>query len=118
MYNLSLLLVCVFSVEIFIRLNFYYLSVSILKLAQKVIHILHKNSISDHWKQRVILAYALTIMKNSAILLLILFLILSLFFIADLFLNEFLSYAVSLFGTLASIAFAIGYIYLRKSLMK
>tara|TARA_B110000093_G_scaffold157721_1_gene176221 strand:+ start:349 stop:705 length:357 start_codon:yes stop_codon:yes gene_type:complete len=118
MSHLLLLLVCIVSVEVFIRLNFLSLLDSILKVTRKVIHVIPEDSISDHWKEKVIPAYALRMMKYSLQILLILLLILSLFFVADYFFNGFLALTLSLFGIIESMVFAFGYAYLRKSLIK
>ena len=113
-----MLLVCIVSVEVFIRLKFLSLLDSILKVTRKVIHVIPEDNISDHWKEKVIPAYALRIMKYSLQMLLILFLILSFFFIADFFLNDFLIFTLSLIGIIESIVFAFGYVYLRKLFIK
>jgi preprotein translocase subunit SecE len=118
MIHLLLLLVCVLSVEVFIRLNFLSLLDSILKVTRKVIYVIPQDNISDHWKEKVIPAYALRIMKYSLQILLILFLILSFFFIADFFLNDFLIFTLSLIGIIESMVFAFGYVYLRRSFIK
>ena len=118
MIHFLLLLVCILSVEIFIRLNFLSLLDSILKVTKKVTYVIPKNNISDHWKEKVIPAYALRIMKYSLQILLILLLIMSLFFIADFFFNDFLAFTFSLIGIIESMVFAFGYVYLRKSLIK
>jgi len=118
MSHLLLLLVCIVSVEVFIRLNFLSLLDSILKVTRKVIHVIPEDSISDHWKEKVIPAYALRIMKYSLQILLILFLILSFFFIADFFLNDFLIFTLSLIGIVESMVYSFGYIYLRRPFIK
>lgn len=118
MTHLLILLVCIFSVEVFIRSHFLSHLDSILKVTQKVTNVISKNNISDHWKEKVIPAYALRIMKYSLQILLILLLIMSLFFITDLFLNDFLAYTFSLIGVMESMVFAFGYVYLRKSFIK
>ena len=118
MIHLLLLLVCIVSVEVFIRLNFLSHLDSILKVTKRVTYIIPNNNISDHWKEKVIPAYALSIMKYSLQILLILFLIISLFFIADFFFNDFLALTLSFFGIIESMVFAFGYVYLRKSLIK
>ena len=82
MIHLLLLLVCILSVEVFIRLNFLSYLDSILKVTKKVAYVIPNNNLSDHWKEKVIPAYALRIMKYSLQILLILLLILSLFLIA------------------------------------
>ncbi len=118
MIHLLLLLVCILSVEFFIRLNFLLHLDSILKVIKRVTYVIPKSNISDHWKEKVIPAYALRIMKYSLQILLILLLILSLFFIADYFFNDFLAFTFSCVGIIESMVFAFGYIYLRKSLVK
>jgi len=95
-------------------LNFLSLLDSILKVTKKVTHVIPENNISDHWKEKVIPAYALRIMKYSLQILMILLLIISLFFITDFFFNRFLAFTLSLMGILESIVFAFGYVYLRK----
>ena len=118
MTHFLLLLVCIVSIEVLIRLNFLSFLGSILNITRKVTHVISQDNISDHWKERVIPAYALRIMKYSLQILFILLLILSFFFIADYFFNDFLSLALSLIGVAESIVFAFGYVFLRKALLK
>ena len=118
MIHLLLSLICILSVEVFIRLNFLTYLDSILKVAKKVTYVIPNNNISDHWKEKVIPAYALTIMKSSLQTLLILLLIMSLFFIADFFFNNFLAFTFSWIGIIESMVFAFGYIYLRRLFVK
>ena len=118
MIHLFLALVCILSVEVFIRLNFLSCLDSTLKVSKKATVVIPNNNISDHWKEKVIPAYALRIMKYSLQILLILLLIMSLFFVTDYFLNDFLVFTLSLIGIIESIVFAFGYVYLRKSFIK
>ena len=118
MIHFVLLLVCVLSVEVFIRFNFLLILDSILKVIRKVTYLIPKNNISDHWKEKVVPAYTLRMMKYSLQILLILLLILSLFFVADYFFNDFLALTLSFFGIIESIVFAFGYVYLRKLFIK
>ena len=118
MIHFFLLLVCVLSVEVFIRFNFLLILGSILKVIRKIIYVIPRDNISDHWKEKVIPAYALRMMKYSLQILLILLFILSLFFVADYFFDHFLALTLSLFGIIESMVFAFGYAYLRKSLIK
>ena len=118
MIHLLLSLVCIVSVEVFIRLNFLSHLDSILKVTKRVTYVIPKNNISDHWKEKVIPAYALRIMKYSLQILLILLLILSLFLIADFFFNDFLAFTFSWIGIIESMVFAFGYVYLRKLFIK
>ena len=118
MIHLLLLLVCILSVEVFIKLNFLSHLDSILKVTKRVTYGISKSNISDHWKEKVIPAYALRIMKYSLQILLILLLILSLFFIADYFFNDFLAFTFSWVGIIESMVIAFGYAYLRKLFIK
>ena len=118
MIHLILLLVCILSVEVFIRLNFLSYLDSILKVTKKVTFVIPKSNISDHWKEKVIPAYALRIMKYSLQILLILLLIMSLFFIVDFFFNDFLAFTFSWIGIIESMVFALGYVYVRKLFIK
>ena len=118
MNHLVLFLVCILSVEVFIRFNFLSILNSILNVTNKVIYIIYNENVSDDWKEKVVPAYALRIMKYSLQILLILLLILSLFLIADFFFNDFFALTLSLIGIVESIVFAFGYVYLRKLLIK
>ena len=118
MIHLLLLLVCIASVEVFIRLNFLSILDSILKVTRKVTYVIPRDNISDHWKEKVIPMYALRMMKYSLQILLILLLILSLFFIVDFFFNNFFAFTLSLIGIVESMVFAFGYFYLRKSVIE
>jgi len=118
MIHLLLSLVCILSVEVFIRLNFLSHLDSILKVTKKVTYVIPNNNISDHWKEKVIPAYALRIMKYSLQILLILLLIMSLFLITNYFFNDFLAFTFSLIGIIESMVFAFSYVYLRKLFIK
>jgi len=118
MIHFFLLLVCILSVEVFLRLNFLSYIESILNVTKRVIYIIRQNNISDHWKERVIPKYALIIMKRSIQMLLILLIIISLFFIVDYIKNDFIKFSLSLVGITDSICFAFGYVFLRKSFTK
>lgn len=118
MIHFGLLLICILSVEVLIRFNLLLILDSILKVARKAIYIIPRDAISDHWKEKVIPVYGLRMMWLSLQVLLILLLILSLFFIAEYFFNDFLARTLSLFGIIESMAFVIGYRYVRRSLVK
>jgi hypothetical protein len=118
MSHFILLITCIISVEVFIRLNFLSILDSILQVTRKVTFVIPADNISDHWKEKVVPAYALKIMKYSSQIFLILLIMLSLFFVADSLRNGFLEYTLSLMGIIESILFAWGYIYFRKSLIK
>ncbi len=106
--------VCISSIEIFIRSNFTHILASLLKVTKKVIQIIPQNNISDHWKERAIPAYAFKMMQYSLQMLLILLSILFLFFISNYCIEGFINFSVSLMGIAETVAFALGYVLLRK----
>ena len=114
MNHFILLLICILSVEIFARLNILSHLDSILTVIRKVTHIILENSISDHWKEKIVPMYALSMMKSSLRILLILLFVLFVFLIAELLFNDFFNHALSLIGAIESLAFASGYIFIRK----
>tara|TARA_Y100000389_G_C17355298_1_gene460721 strand:+ start:182 stop:538 length:357 start_codon:yes stop_codon:yes gene_type:complete len=114
MIHFLILLVCILSIEILIRLNFLSFIDSILKETRKVTNVISQDNISDHWKEKVIPVYALRIMKYSIQISFVLLVIISFFFIAAYFFNDFLNIVLSLIGVVESIFFAFGYFYLRK----
>ena len=118
MSHLVLSLVCILSVEVFIQFNFLSALDAIVKVAKKVVYIVPNQNISDHWKEKIIPAYALKIMKFSLQILLILLLILSFVIFADYLLKGFLAFTLSFIGIMESMVFAFGYVYLRKVLNK
>lgn len=118
MFHILLLLVCILSIEIFIRLKFLYFLDLLYKVVVKITHVIPAGNISDHWKERVVPKYAFIIMKRSIQMLLILLLIISLFFIINYIKNDFIKFSLSLVGIIDSICFAFGYLYLRKFFAK
>ncbi len=118
MNHLLLLLVCIVSVEVFIQFKFLSILNSILKVTKKVIYIIPQDKISDTWKEKVVPAYALRIMKHSLQIFLIISLILCFFIAGDFFLNNFILFTLSLTGIIESIVFVFGYAKLRQLFIK
>ena len=118
MSHLALLMVCILSVEVFIRFNFLIVLDSLLKVIRKVVYIIFQDNISDHWKEKVIPIYALRIMKYSLQILLILLVIILAFALASFFFNDLIGLTLSIIGIMESMVFAFGYAYTRKSLVK
>ncbi len=114
MNHFFLFFACILSVEIFIRFKFLFLLDSIHIVTKKVIYIIPNKKISDHWKEKVIPAYSIKIMRISLQILLILLVLLSVFYIIGAFLSNFFTLIFSAVGIVESIIFAFGYSYLRK----
>ena len=114
MNHLTMFLSCVFSVEIFLRLNFLSILDSIYVISNKALHLVTKKNISDHWKEKFIPAYSIKIIKSSLRVILILLLIFLMLAITEFFLHNFIDFVISYLGLIESIFFAFGYFYFRK----
>ena len=113
-----MLIVCIASIEVFNKLKFLLVLDSLITVTKKVIHVIPLNNVSDHWKEKVIPSYALSLMKYSFQMLVIFLLVIS-FFMAAVYLgNDFLAFTLSLIGIIESLVFVFGYVYLRKLLLK
>lgn len=118
MIHILLLIICVFSVEFFIRLKFLTIIDSMIKITKKVINVISSKYISEHWKEKIIPVYALRIMNYSIQLLFIFLITLSPIIIIDFFFNDLLVFIFSFIGIFESLFFSFGYIYIRQSFLK
>ena len=114
MNHFVLLIVCVLSVEIFTRWNYIDLISSIVGIGKKAVITIFNKNISDHWKENIITKYSMQMIRYSLQMLLIIFLIIFIFFIADNFLSGFLSFTFSLVGIIESLLFGFAYTYFKK----
>ena len=118
MNHLILFFLCLFSVEIFIRSNYVTLINSTIRVSKKAIFTILNKNISDHWKENIIPKYSLQMMKYSIQMLLILFLIIFIFVIADNLFSGFLAFTFSWNGIIESIMIAFIYAYIRKIIFR
>lgn len=118
MKHCILLVLCVLSIEIFIRSNYIFLINSLVKVSKKAIYIVLNKNISDHWKEKIITKYSLQMIKNSLQMLLIIVLIFFIFIIADNLFTGILAFTFSLNGIIESILIAFSYAYIRKYMLK
>ena len=118
MNHLILFITCLLTVEIFIRSNYGFLINSTIKASKKAIAIILNKNISDHWKENIIPKYSLQMMKYSMQMLLILFLIIFIFVIADNLFSGFLAFTFSWNGIIESILLAFSYVYIRKLIFR
>ena len=114
MNHIILSFFCFFSVEIFIKSNYIHLIYSIIKVSKKAVSTILNKNISDHWKENIIPKYSLRMMNYSLQMLLILFLIIFIFVIADNLFSGFLELILSWNGIIESILIAFSYAYIRK----
>jgi len=116
--HLILFISCLFSVEILIRSNYILLVKLIINVSKKAIYTISNKNISDHWKENIIPKYSLQMMNFSLQMLLIIFLIIFIFVVADKLFSGFLAFTFSWNGIIESILIAFSYAYIRKLIFK
>ena len=108
-----LVVACVLSIELFLRLKFMSYVNSIYRNSSKVFRIIMASNISDHWKEKVIPTYAFILLKNSLLILVILFLIILVFSAFIVLSSKFLTLILSITGVVMSIIISFTYLKLR-----
>ena len=91
---------------------------SLIRVSKKAIYTITNDKVSDHWKENIIPKYSIQMMKYSMQMLLILFLIIFIFVIADNFFRGFLAFTFSWNGIIESILLAFSYAYIRKLIFR
>jgi hypothetical protein len=108
-----LIIACVLSIELFLRLKFMSYVNSIFKNTKKVFRIIISSNISDHWKEKTVPIYAFILLKNSLFILGILFLIILVFSMFVVLSSKFLVLILSITGVAMSIIISFTYLKLR-----
>jgi hypothetical protein len=115
--HLLLFIFCILSIEIFLYGKALSSIYCVYSKINKLIKIIPSRKISDHWKEKVIIQYALIMMKNSLKILFILLLI-TLILIFFVFINyKFLENLSSFLGIIESLVICFFYISLRKKFL-
>ncbi len=114
-------LMSLLAIEIFIRLPFIKYGKQLLNTANKSVNVLISRKISDHWKEKVLLYYALKLLLHTITLTSMLGFILIIIFLPawildQLFINELhiIESFLSLSGLLSMSTAALIYILIRK----
>ena len=110
---LYLVIACILSIELFLRLKFMSYVNSIVKNMNKVFRIIISSNISDHWKEKMVPKYAFILLKNSLLILGILFLIILMFSAFIVISSKFLTLILSITGIAMSIFISFIYLKLR-----
>ena len=108
-----LVVACFLSIELFLRLKFMSHVNLIVRNTKKVFQIIISSNISDHWKEKMVPVYAFILLKNSLLILGILFLIVLVFSFFALISSKFLVLVISITGVAMSIVISITYLKLR-----
>ena len=112
--HIALIICCIFSVELFIHSDFKLNLLSLKALSEKAIKILKSKYISDHWKEKIIPFYAISIFKYSIKSFFVLALIIIIFFLPGFLVDNFFNFSMSIFGVIESIFFCVAYFEIRK----
>ena len=118
MKHIIIFIICLLSVEVFIRSNYISLINSLYEVSKKAVNIITNKNISDHWKEHIIPKYSIQMMKVSLQMLLIFLSIIVIFLTGDKVLSGFLDFTFSLNGIIESILFVFIYAYFRKLIVK
>ena len=108
-----LVVACVLSIELLLRLKFMSYVNSIGRNLNKVFHVIMASNISDHWKEKMVPTYAFILLKNSLLILGILFLIILVFSAFIVLSSKFLALILSVTGVATSIVISLTYLKLR-----
>ena len=108
-----LVVACVLSIELLLRLKFMSYVNSIGKNTNKVFRVIISSNISDHWKEKIVPVYAFILLKNSLLILGILFLIILVFSTFIVLSSKFLVLLLSVTGVAMSIVISFTYLKLR-----
>ena len=108
-----LLVACVLSIELLLRLKFMSYVNSIFRNTNKVFRVIISSNISDHWKEKMVPVYAYILLKNSLLILGILFLIIIIFSAFMVLSSKFLTLLLSVSGVATSIVISFAYLKLR-----
>ncbi len=116
MDHVYLICTCVFSIELFLRLNLLSYVNSVGKYTKKTFNIFIASKTSDHWKEKIVPAYASIILKNSLSIIGLLFLGISIFLFFVVLSDSFLKLLLSAAGIVESVVASLIYFKLRTSL--
>ena len=108
-----LVVACVLSIELFIRLKFMYFVNSVVRNTNKTFRVIISSNISDHWKEKMVPTYAFILLKNSLSILGILFLIILVFSAFVVLSSKFLALLLSITGIAMSIVISLTYLKFR-----
>ena len=108
-----LVVACVLSIELLLRLKFMSYVNSIGRNSSKVFHVIISSNISDHWKEKMVPVYAFILLKNSLLILGILFLIILVFLTFIVLSSKFLTLLLSVTGVATSVVISLTYLKLR-----
>jgi hypothetical protein len=109
---------CIVLIEFVVRIPLSAVALEIISVSRKALHIMGAKSVSDHWKEKVMLAYAGSLFKSTMKLagFLVTFgaIALLLIFVFDFFGSSIGEFIVTWIGILFSVVVATVYITIRK----
>ena len=114
MVHIALIICCILSVEIFIRLKFQSIIFSLKVITSKTAKVLNSEKISDCWKEKIIPYYAITLLRYSIKSFFVLIMIICVFAISGFLFDDFIPLCFSTLGIIESIIICLIYMKIRK----
>ena len=111
--HIALIICCILSIELFIRSDFKISLGSLKAFSKKAIKIIKSENISDHWKEKIIPFYAISMFKYSIKSFFIISMIVGVFILPSFLINDFIYFSMSLFGIIESIGFCVVYLKIK-----
>jgi hypothetical protein len=117
MIHIYLFLICILSVEIILRFSLLERLRDINLFSKKIFQVLTSKNISDHWKEIIIPAYSLSMMRFSLSILVTLLIVIFLFLIMNFIFEGFLAHLFSTYGIIESMLMSSFYLFLKSRLI-
>lgn len=113
MSHLALLILFVATIEIVVRLKLFSVLSSLLTVLRKAGRVLVSSNISEHWKEKALLAYSAKLMGSCLRLFIILSIVMICFLGSDLIYPGTLAYLTTFPGILASVMLGYAWLWAR-----
>lgn len=116
--HLVLVVFCVITIEFFIRIDALNFVHKMVEKFASFVKLMSSNSVSDHWKERVIPTYALIIIINALKFLSVLLLVVGLFLGLGWLFDEFFQLSISVVGMVEMLLLSLFYLKIRQKLIR
>jgi len=114
--HLILAVFVVFTIELFVRMDAFGFVQKMVEKFSSFVKLMLSNSISDHWKEKVIPKYALIIIINALKFLGVLLLIVVVFSGLGWIFDGFFIFSISVVGIIEMLIFSLFYLKIRPKL--
>ncbi len=115
--HIILAIFIIVAIELFVRIDALVFVHKMVEKFSSFAELMSSNSVSDHWKEKVIPAYALIIIINALKFLSVLLLTAGLFTGLGWLFNGFFQFSISIVGMVEMLVFSVIYIKIRAKLI-